>query len=69
MNIDAQLDMFLVNAKALKSIFYILFIIEALTEEEKEKLAKIKKKMKRKVSFFVFVTSDLNFRTYGLNRY
>lgn len=28
----------------------LLTFIEALTEEEKEKLAKIKKKMKRKVS-------------------
>lgn len=44
------------NAKALKSIFSILFIVEALTEEEKEKLAKIKKKMKRKVSFFYVIT-------------
>lgn len=44
------------NAKALKSIFSILFIAEALTEEEKEKLAKIKKKMKRKVSFFYVIT-------------
>lgn len=46
-------DSFLFNAKALKVIFSILSIIEALTEEEKEKLAKIKKKMKRKVSFFI----------------
>lgn len=41
----------LFNAKDLKSILHVLFIIEALTEEEKEKLAKIKKKMKRKVSW------------------
>lgn len=40
----------LFNAKDLKSILHIIFTIEALTEEEKEKLAKIKKKMKRKVS-------------------
>lgn len=31
--------------------FILLTFIEALTEEEKEKIAKIKKKMKRKVSF------------------
>lgn len=43
---------FSLNAKALTSIVSVLFILEALTEEEKEKLAKIKKKMKRKVSFF-----------------
>lgn len=35
--------------KRWKSILSVLFIIEALTEEEKEKLAKIKKKLKRKV--------------------
>lgn len=33
----------------------ILFILEALTEEEKEKMAKIKKKMKRKVNFFYVI--------------
>lgn len=47
---------FFLNAMALKSIVSILFILEALTEEEKEKLAKIKKKMKRKVSFFYVIT-------------
>lgn len=68
----------LFNAKDLKSILHIIFIIEALTEEEKEKLAKIKKKMKRKVSWlhkgklkisfrFLFVSSDLNIRSYRLN--
>lgn len=41
------------------SMLSILFIVEALTEEEKEKLAKIKKKMKRKVGcMFPFVFSD-----------
>lgn len=71
----------LFNAKNLKSILLIIFIIEALTEEEKEKLAKIKKKMKRKVSWlhmgklngskipfnFLFVSSDMNIRSYRLN--
>lgn len=70
----------LFNAQDSKSILLILFIIEALTEEEKEKLAKIKKKMKRKVSWlhmgklngckisfhFLFVSSDMNIRSYRL---
>lgn len=69
------------NVKDLKSILHIIFIIEALTEEEKEKLAKIKKKMKRKVSWlhmgklkgskisfhFLFVSSDLNIRSCRFN--
>jgi len=36
--------------KTSSSCFFSLHSIEALTEEEKEKLAKIKKKMKKKVS-------------------
>lgn len=43
------MDNYLFNSKDLKSILPILSIAEALTEEEKEKLAKIKKKMKKKV--------------------
>lgn len=35
------------------------FFVEALTEEEKEKLAKIKKKMKRKVCWQVVCNTEL----------
>lgn len=41
---------------------YFFFFLEALTEEEKEKLAKIKKKMKRKVCWQVVRNTELLLR-------
>lgn len=49
--------------KCVNNLFFFCPIVEVLTDEEKEKLVKIKKKMKRKVQsatiFSVFIYSVL----------